>query len=76
MKDDELDHILTEYDPEDIRVMSSHDGFRIYEKTGETDEFGHRDEPKLWSWDPSWDGEPFQAIETLFNHLGHDVEVM
>lgn len=69
---DDLDDVLNEYDPDEIRVMSSHDGFRIYEDEGDS----NLGDELLWSWDPAHDREPFAAMETLFERLGYGVEVM
>lgn len=70
----DLDGVLDEYDHDELHVMVSHDGFRIYHEpaqavppfTGQS----------VWSWDPAHDREPFDAMETLFERVGLDVEVM
>ena len=49
--------------------MVSHDGFFIVDECDEN-------EPIVWSWDVGHDREPFEAMETLFEMQGFDVETM
>jgi len=63
----DLGYVLDTYDNEDIRIISSHDGFTIREK--ETQDV-------LWKWNPAHDREPFGAMQDLFERLGYDIETM
>jgi len=66
MKSD-LETVLDRYDHDCLRVTVSHDGFRIEDTCDEGN-------PIIWSWDPAHDREPFEALETLFERQGFDVE--
>lgn len=70
----DLDTVLDTYDHDELEVKVSHDGFRIYHEPAQTTP-GFAGQ-SVWSWDPSHDREPFDALETLFERLGFDVEVM
>ena len=64
MKDYKLGRLLNDYDPDNLRLVAG-DGYIIYHM--DTDE-------KLWQWDSEYDGEPYGALETLFNEVGLEVE--
>lgn len=66
--------VLDDYESEELRVTSSHDGFAVYRITGETNQWDEPDDELLWRWDPAHDGEPFRAMEALFEKCGHEVE--
>jgi len=70
----DLEDVLDEYDQEELRVTVSHDGFRVYRITGETNRWDEPEDEKVWSWDPAHDREPFKALETLFERQGFEVE--
>lgn len=70
----DLDDVLDKYNHDSLSVTVSHDGFRIYHGRDEN-EPGYPGE-LVWSWDPAHDREPFEALETLFERLGFDVEQM
>jgi len=65
MIDSQLKQILDEYDPDELRLESC-DGYQIYRT---------QDDEKLWQWDVEFDGEPYGALETLFEEVGLEVEV-
>jgi len=86
---DDLDDVLDRYDPDEIRIMLSHDGFSIFaspsggDSTDSQSSSDYKDEGEsnigdelLWKWDPAHDREPFGAMETLFNRLGFEIENM
>ena len=64
MKDEQLETVLERHDPEDLRLVPL-DGFTIYHTESDV---------KLWEWDAEFDGEPYQAIETLFAEVGLETE--
>lgn len=55
---DDLEDALDAAD--DLRVTSSHDGIRVYERTGETNQWGEPEDELLWSYDPSHDRWPYR----------------
>lgn len=67
----DLDDVLDRYDHDELEVMVSHDGFRVYHEPAQA-EPGFTGQ-SVWSWDPSYDREPFEAMETLFERLGLEV---
>lgn len=70
----DLDTVLDRYDHDELRVAVSHDGFRIYHEPAQASPSSAGQ--SVWSWDPAHDREPFEAIKTLFDRLGFEVEEM
>ncbi len=68
-RDEELEQVLDEYDPEELRLVAL-DGFTIYHDEGD-DNIG---DEMLWKWDSEYDGAPYGTLETLFAREGLEPE--
>jgi hypothetical protein len=71
---DDLTDVLDDHFRDDLRVTSSHDGIRVYRVTGETNQWDEPEDELLWSYDPSHDRWPSEALDTLFGRIGLEVE--